>query len=157
MKVIISSQVVLSKTPEGPIAAYLGRFADSLSATGYSVKWIHRQVFLAACFSRWLGQKAVALQDISARHLTLYLQYRARSTPPRCGDHAALAHLIDFLRREGIVPHESPEPDRCRAGAPVEHVSASRPTLPAHPNTSHSVQYLAWQTYYIVARHRGGA
>jgi site-specific recombinase XerD len=113
MKVIISSQVVLSKTPEGPIAAYLGRFADSLNATGYEVKWIHRQVFLAACFSRWLGQKAVALQDISASHVTLYLQYRARRTSPRSGDHGALAHLIDFLRRERLVPDERPEaPDR---------------------------------------------
>lgn len=109
MKVIISSQVVLSKTPKGPIAAYLGRFADSLSATGYEVKWIHRQVFLAACFSRWLGHKAVALQDISTGHLTLYLKYRARRTPLRSGDHGALAHLIDFLRRERVVPDEKPE------------------------------------------------
>jgi site-specific recombinase XerD len=39
--------------------------------------------------------------------------------PPRCGDHAALAHLVDFLRREGVVPEEMlavPEPfsvDHC--------------------------------------------
>src|ERR1039457_2721437 len=106
MKVVINSEVVLSRVPEGPIALYLGRFADSLDATGYTVKWIHRQVLLGAYFSRWLGQKAVALQDITSDHLTRYLQYRARRVQLRCGDHAALAHLVDFLRREGVVPEE---------------------------------------------------
>jgi site-specific recombinase XerD len=108
MKVVISNQVVLSRAPEGPLAAYLSEFADSLASTGYAVKWIHRQVLLAACFSRWLRQKAVALHDITSGHLTQYLQYRARSTRPRSGDHAALTHVIDFLRREGAVPDEKP-------------------------------------------------
>ena len=106
MNVVINSQVVLSRVPEGPIAPYLGRFADSLDAKGYAVKWIHRQVLLGSRFSRWLGQKAVALQDITSDHLRRYLQYRARRVQPRCGDHAALAHLVDFLRREGVVPEE---------------------------------------------------
>jgi site-specific recombinase XerD len=119
MKVVINSQIVLSQVPEGPIAPYLGMFADSLGVTGYSVKWIHRQVLLGACFSQWLGQKPVALQDITADHLTRYLKYRARRLPPRCGDHAALAHLVELLRREGVVPNERlavPEPssvDHC--------------------------------------------
>lgn len=119
MKVVISRQVVLSRVPEGPIAPYLGMFAESLDATGYSVKWLHRQVLLGACFSQWLGQKAVAPQDITSDHLTRYLQYRARRLRPRCDDRAALAHLVDFLRREGVVPAERlavPEPssvDHC--------------------------------------------
>jgi len=70
MNVVINSHVVLSRVPEGPIAPYLGRFADSLDATGYAVKWIHRQVLLGSDFSRWLGQKSVALQDIASDHLT---------------------------------------------------------------------------------------
>ena len=113
MKVVINSHVVLSRVPEGPIAPYLGRFADSLDATGYAVKWTHRQVLLGSNFSRWLGQKSVALQDITFDHLTRYLKYRARRVQPRCGDHAALAHLVDFLRREGVVSEERlavPEP-----------------------------------------------
>lgn len=113
MNVVINSQVVLSRVPEGPIAPYLGRFADSLDATGYAVKWIHRQILLGSYFSRWLGQKSVAVQDITSDHLTRYLQYRARRVQPRCGDHAALVHLVDFLRREGVVPEERlavPEP-----------------------------------------------
>jgi site-specific recombinase XerD len=114
MNVVINSQVVLSRVPEGPIAPYLGMFADSLDATGYKVKWIHRQVLLGACFSRWLRQNAVALQDITSDHLPRYLRYRSRRLQPKDGDHAAIAHLIDFLRREGVVPEERlaavPEP-----------------------------------------------
>jgi integrase/recombinase XerD len=114
MNVVVNSQVVLSRVPEGPIAPYLGMFADSLDATGYTVKWIHRQVLLGACFSRWLRQNAVALQDITSDHLPRYLRYRSRHLQPKDGDHAAIAHLIDFLRREGVVPEERlaavPEP-----------------------------------------------
>ncbi len=55
MKVVINSQVVLSQVPQGPIAPYLGRFADSLAATGYAVKWIRRQILLGSNFSRWLA------------------------------------------------------------------------------------------------------
>ena len=106
MNVVVNSQVVLSRVPEGPIAPYLGMFADSLNATGYAVKWIHRQVLLGACFSRWLQQNAVALQDITSNHLPRYLRYRSRHLQPKYGDRAAIAHLIDFLRHEGVVPEE---------------------------------------------------
>jgi integrase/recombinase XerD len=125
MKIAINSQVVLLRAPQGPVAPYLGMFADSLDAAGYSVKWIHRQVLLSACFSHWLRQKAVALQDITADHLTRYLRYRARHVQPRSGDRGALAHLVHFLRLEGEVPKEKlavPEPssvDHCVSGYEV--------------------------------------
>ena len=80
MTFVINRRVVLSQVPEGPLAAYLGLFADSLGAPGYSVKSIHRHVLLGACLSRWLGQKSVTLQDITAGHLTRYLRV-SRSTP----------------------------------------------------------------------------
>jgi integrase/recombinase XerD len=102
----ISKRVVLSRVPEGPIALHLGRFADSLTATGYSARWVHRQVLLGACFSRWLGHKSVSLEDIASDHMTLYLRHRSRSLRLRSGDHAALQHLLDFLRIEGTVPAE---------------------------------------------------
>ena len=44
MKFVISSQVVLSRAPEGPLAAYISSFAESLSAQGYAAYSIHRQV-----------------------------------------------------------------------------------------------------------------
>jgi integrase/recombinase XerD len=107
MKFVISNQVVLSRVPEGPIAPYLGGFADSLIATGYTARWIHRHVLLGSGFSQWLYRKAVALQDITADHLTRYLQHRARRLRPRGDDRGALTHLVSFLRHEGVLPAEA--------------------------------------------------
>jgi site-specific recombinase XerD len=106
MKCIINNQVVLSRAPEGPIAAYLGPFAESVSAQGYALDSIHRQVLIAACFSRWLRQEGVGLRSITSDHSARYLRYRARHVRLCRGDAAALGHLIDFLRRQGLVPSE---------------------------------------------------
>lgn len=107
MKCVINSQVVLSRPPEGPLVGYIGSFAESLTEQGYSLKAIHRQVMLAACFSRWLMQKEVGLRGISSDHPLRYLRYRARHVRPSRGDAAALRHLIDFLRREGVTAAEN--------------------------------------------------
>ena len=106
MKCIIDNQVVLSRAPEGPLASHIGSFAKSLSEQGYALESIHRQVLLAACFSRWLKQKGVGLRSITSDHPPRYLRYRARHRRPCEGDAAALRHLLDFLRREGVIPGE---------------------------------------------------
>ena len=69
MKCIIGNHVVLSRPPEGPLAAQIGSFAKSVSEQGYSLASIHRRVLLAACFSRWLKQKGVGLRGICSDHL----------------------------------------------------------------------------------------
>jgi len=106
MKCVINHQVVLSQLPDGPLAAHIGAFAKSRSAQGYAPFSIHRQVLLAACFSRWLKQEGVALRHISSDHPSQYLRYRARRVRPYPGDVAALRHLIDFLRSEGVIDAE---------------------------------------------------
>ena len=106
MKCIIDNQVVLSRPPEGPIAAQIGSFAKSMREQGYSLVSIHRQVLLAACFSRWLKQKGIGLRSICSDHTARYLRYRARHARPCRGDASALRHLIDFLRRDGVIPGE---------------------------------------------------
>jgi integrase/recombinase XerD len=106
VNVVINSQVVLSRAPEGPLAAYIGSFAKSLTALGYAASSIQRQVLIAACFSRWLRQEGVGLRSITSDHAVRYLRYRARRLRSARGDFAALRHLIDFLRREGLVPAE---------------------------------------------------
>jgi site-specific recombinase XerD len=106
VKYIIDNQVVLLHAPEGPLAAHIGSFAKSLRKQGYAVFSIHRMVLLAACFSRWLKQQGVRLPSITAGHATRYLQYRARRVRPCSGDAAALKHLIDHLRGEGMIPVE---------------------------------------------------
>ena len=78
MKFIIDGRTILSRTPEGPLAAYIEPFARSLREQGYSQGAIYRQVHLAICFSRWLGQRGIATRRITADHLQRYLRYRAR-------------------------------------------------------------------------------
>lgn len=106
MNCVINSQVVLSRAPEGPLAGYIGPFAESLSKQGYALDSIHRQVLLATCFCRWLKQKGAGVRSICSEHPVRYLRYRARHVRPCRGDAAALRHLIDFLRREGVIPAE---------------------------------------------------
>jgi integrase/recombinase XerD len=118
MKCIINNQVVLSRRPEGPLAAQIGSFAKSVSEQGYSLASIHRQVLLAACFSRWLKQKGVGLCTICSDHAVRYLRYRARHVRPCRGDAAALKHLISFLRSEGVIPREKKL--ACQS-SPAEH------------------------------------
>lgn len=100
----INNQVVLSRAPEGPLAAHIDSFASSLSEQGYALGSIHRQVLLAACFSRWLKQSGAGLHHITSEHPAQYLRYRARQVRPCPGDAVALQHLIEFLRREDVVP-----------------------------------------------------
>ena len=106
MKFIIDGQVVLLRAPEGPLAAYIKRFAGSLSEQGYAPDSIHRQVFIGTCFSRWLKHQGVALRSITSEHPPRYLRYRARRARPSQGDAAALSHLLTFLRGEGAIPAE---------------------------------------------------
>jgi integrase/recombinase XerD len=107
VKCIIDNQVVLLRAPEGPLASHIGPFSRSLSEQGYTLDSIHRQVRLAACFSRWLKQQGgVALRRVSSEHPSQYLRYRARHARPSRGDAAALRHLLEFLRCEGVIPIE---------------------------------------------------
>ena len=104
MKYVINDQLVLSQVPEGPFAGYLGQFAQSLNQQGYTPRYVHRQVMLAACFSRWLKQTEVPRHCIISAHPARYLRFRYRRRRPNRGDTAALCHFIEFLRRERAIP-----------------------------------------------------
>jgi integrase/recombinase XerD len=97
MKCVINDQIVLLQTSEGPLSAHIEPFANFLSARGYALSSIHRQVYLAACFNRWLKQKGVELQHINSDHPRQYLRYRAWQVKPCLGDAAALGHSDTLL------------------------------------------------------------
>jgi len=107
MKCVITDQIILSRAPEGPLSVYVGPFAEFLSAQGYALRSIHRQVHLAACFSQWLQRKGMALPHMTADHAKQYLQDRARQVKPHPGDAAALQHVMGFLHHAGVVPAET--------------------------------------------------
>jgi len=110
MRCIVNDDVVLSRPLEGPLSAYVGAFAASAREQGYSLNAQHRRVLLAACFSRWLGRKAISVQHVCVKHLTQYLRSRARHLRIHRGDAPALSQFLEFLHREGIIPAEKTSP-----------------------------------------------
>jgi site-specific recombinase XerD len=106
VKYLINDHLVLSQAPEGPLAAYLGQFSQSLSRQGYIPRYVHRQVMLAACFSRWLKQTEVPRHSITSQHLARYLRFRYRRSRPQLGDRAALGRFIEFLQGERVIRAE---------------------------------------------------
>jgi site-specific recombinase XerD len=122
MRCVINAQIVLSQALEGPLSAYIKPFAELLNTQGYAHASIHRQVYLAASFSRWLQQKGVELNHLTADHPRQYLSYRSRQRRPCSGDAAALRHLMGFLRAQGLIPVDKvslPQPtpaERCIQG-----------------------------------------
>jgi site-specific recombinase XerD len=106
VKYFIDKRIVLSRTPEGPLAPHIRPFAKSLREQGYALASIHPQVLLAACFSRWLQQQGVSLRSITSDHPPRYLRYRMRKVQRGRGDTAALGHLLAFLHCERVIPAE---------------------------------------------------
>lgn len=115
MTYFIHEQVVLSQSPEGPLAAHLASFANFIGEQGYSAFSLRRHVRIAAGFSRWLGQIGIQGHSICSAHGVEYLRDRARHLRPGRGDSAVLQHLITFLRHEGVIPQETIEPARLTA------------------------------------------
>jgi integrase/recombinase XerD len=141
VKCITNNEVVLSRPPDGPVAAHIVAFARSQSTQGYTRSSIHRQVLLAAAFSHWLKQQGVALPHVDCDHTSLYLRDRARRVRPCLGDAAALRHLLDFLRREGVTAAEKITPcrmtpaERCAHEYGQQHLP--RPVQPlTHPSAA---------------------
>jgi site-specific recombinase XerD len=106
VKCVINDQVVLSRPPDGPIAAHIRAFAASRTALGYARSSLQREIRLAAGFSQWLKQKGVGLQRVDADQVARYLRVRRRQVRPNPSDSAALRHLLEFLRRERVIPAE---------------------------------------------------
>src|SRR5215470_14403300 len=119
MKCIVDDRVVLSRPLEGPLSAHIPGFAKWARDEGYASPSRWRKVFLAADFSRWLGQHAISVRGVSSEHVARYLRSRVRRVQIHRGDAAALRQFIDLLRRLGVV---SPEKILPRRLTPVEQV-----------------------------------
>ncbi|OGO08073.1 MAG: integrase [Chloroflexi bacterium RBG_13_60_13] len=120
MRCTVDGDVVLSRPLEGPLSSHVGAFAAWLREQGYALRSRYQKVLLVACFSRWLGKKAISVRRVCAEHLTRYLRSRARRVKIHQihrGDAAALRQFLEFLRRGGIIPAERVSP--CRL-TPVE-------------------------------------
>jgi site-specific recombinase XerD len=117
VKCVITDHVVLSRPLDGPIAAHIRAFAASRVALGYATHSIRREIRLAAGFSRWLKHRGIVLRRVDTTQVSQYLRDRRRQNRPGAGDAAALRHLLEFLRREGVT---RPEPTPSRRWTPAE-------------------------------------
>jgi site-specific recombinase XerD len=104
VRFIIDNRINLSRAPAGPLAKYIVPFERVMREQGYARYSLYRQAMLAARFSEWLRQRDVALRGITSDHPQQYLRYRARRVRPSRGDGAALRHLLNYLRRERVIP-----------------------------------------------------
>jgi len=119
MKCIVGEGVVLSRPLDGPLSPHIPGFAKWVRDQGYSLYSRHRQVRLAARFSRWLGEKGVDVSNVESEHVVRYLRTHARQVRIARGDAAALRYFLDFLRRQGVIPSERISP---HSFSPVEQV-----------------------------------
>ena len=107
MRYQVSENIVLLCMPkhgtDGPIAPYLQSFAQSLSEDGYGRPYLRRQVMLGALFSHWLQRRGIHADAINAEHVARYLRHRHLDRHHGKGDNASLEHLLEFLRRQGVV------------------------------------------------------
>ncbi len=114
---MVCDDVVLSRPLDGPLAAHIAAFADWEREQGYARYSRHRQVLVAAYFSRWLGEQAVSIRRVTSGHVVRYLQCRGGRSQIRRGDAATLRQFMKFLRDQGMV---SPERMAPRELTPVE-------------------------------------
>jgi len=94
MRCIIDDELTLSRPLEGPLAAQVPAFAKWAREQGYARRSRYRQVRLAACFSRWVGEQAVSSRCLTAEHLARYLRSRARRVQVHEGEAAALQQFL---------------------------------------------------------------
>jgi site-specific recombinase XerD len=114
-----NDDVVLSQPFEGPLAEHIAGFAEWAREQGYARYSRYRQVLLAACFSRWLGQQSVSVRRVSLEHAVRYLRSRARRVQIQRGDTGALGQFLGLLRRQGVIPAEKIPAHRL---TPIEQV-----------------------------------
>jgi site-specific recombinase XerD len=129
MKCIVNDDVVLSRPLEGPLSTHIAAFAQWARDQGYARASRYRQVLLAACFSRWLGQQTIAAQRVAAEHAVRYLRSRARRVQIHRGDSAALRQFLAFLRHEGVIRSSKVAPRRL---SPVEQETQTFETYLRH-------------------------
>lgn len=97
---------VIERLKQGPIAPYLLSYAEQLSVEGYARQSVCPQLRLISDFSRWLGQKGIAANEVVAEHATDYLRYRKRRG--RYHNSAALVRFLKLLQEQGVIAPDSP-------------------------------------------------
>src|SRR5215207_4694404 len=94
----------------GPLAAFAEGFGAELGRLGYSRFTADAQLQLMAHVSGWLGEHGLGAQQLTAARVEEYLVFRRASGHVHRLSPRALAPLLAYLRRLGVVPAAAPPP-----------------------------------------------
>jgi site-specific recombinase XerD len=89
---------------EGPLGPYIDCFAAEMRDERYAQHTSELQVRLVTDFGRWLANRGIQAQEITAGLFKPYLRSRRRRRFPTGNDVSALRRLLDLLIRKGVVP-----------------------------------------------------
>lgn len=104
MNLFFKDPKIVERMKGGPLGPYIVSYAEQLQAEGYARQSGCVQIRLVADFSRWLGQRGIAANELVAQHTADYLRYRKRrGYRPGLGNPAALARLMRLLREQGVI------------------------------------------------------
>jgi site-specific recombinase XerD len=101
----------IERMEQDPFGSYFVLYAAQLSAQGYARQSGRRKLQLAADFSRWLKQNNVRANQVRAKHVGNYLQFRKRSGfGIQLGDRTAVTGFLELLRAQRVTKEPIPQP-----------------------------------------------
>jgi integrase/recombinase XerD len=89
---------------EGPLGPYIESFAAEMRDERYAQHTSELEVRLVIDFGRWLANRGIQVQEITAELFKPYLRSRRQRRVPTGSDLSALRRLLDLLIRKGVVP-----------------------------------------------------
>jgi len=99
----------------GPLGEFAAGFAEDLRTRGYSEVSTWHHMCLYARFSAWLARAHLCASEISPAEIEGYLRARRAANPTGSRTERALAPLLGYLRRLGVLAEfAAPAPE----GAP---------------------------------------
>jgi len=101
----------IERMKQGPLGRYLRLYADQLHAQGFRRPSARRKLQLAADFCRWLNRKKIAANQLIARQVGHYFQFRKRSGfGLQLGDRPAVVGFLKLLREHRLIKERRPQP-----------------------------------------------
>lgn len=104
---------------EGPLAPYFGAYSEYLADLGFSYVSHKKKTFIVGDFSRWLGERGIALDQIRPEDEADFLRASARRhLSMHRSERFILAGLKAWLKEQGVIeeaafePSDTPELDR---------------------------------------------
>jgi site-specific recombinase XerD len=98
-----SDRLTLERLHFGPLGDHIDRFAQVLSAQGYTRLTAKAKIGAVAGLSRWLHKRGLGVEALDEQTISKFLRYCRRRGLCRCHTAHTLQDLLKHLRDGGIV------------------------------------------------------